>query len=241
MRWFGTRTPPPPIGIAITTLNRRRMLKRTLRKMARYTPAGVPIVVVDDGSERAYPQADHYNTLPKGVANAKNHCLRLLMANPDVKHLFLFDDDCYPTRHGWWKPYVDSAESHLAYLHSNLDPAGHAVVYDDGEIIATERGTACMLYFTRDAIEEVGGFRPVYGRWSYEHDDLTYRLMNVGLTRFPYQGLKHNQGIWNLDEHVHGRSSISSAERNPLREANRRLFEQYRWSTDYVPYDDRSV
>jgi len=240
VKWRSKPT-PPPIGIAVTTLNRRRLLKRTLRRIAFHTPAGVPVVVVDDGSDRPYRRADHRNDTPQGVANAKNHCLRLLMANPAVQHLFLFDDDCHPTRRNWWKPYVDSPEQHLAYLHSNLDPAAHTVVYDDGEIVATERGTACMLYFTRAAIDTVGGFRPVYGRWSYEHDDLTYRLMNTGVTRFPYQGLAKNRGIWNLDEHVHGRSSLSREERTPMREANRLLFEQYRWSTDYVPYDDRSV
>lgn len=237
MTWFRTAAPTPPIGIGITTLNRRTMLKRTLKKMSRYTPAGVPIVVVDDGSDTPYRLADHRNETPQGVANAKNHCLRLLMAKPEVQHIFLFDDDCHPLERGWWQPYVNSPEHHLAYLHDNMRPEVHGVVYDDGMVKATERGTGCMLYFDRTAIERVGGFRPDFGRWGLEHDELTHRLRNAGLTRFPYQGLSRQRGIWNLDEWVHGRSSISFQDREPTRIRNKLIFEKYRWSDDYVPYE----
>jgi glycosyltransferase involved in cell wall biosynthesis len=226
----------PPIGIGITTLNRRKMATKTLKKMRKYTPAGVPIVVVDDGSDIPFPAADHRNETPQGVAQAKNHCLRLIMQHPEVKHVFLFDDDCYPTTRDWWKQYVDSGQHHLAYLHQNMNPATHNVIYDDGKIFATERGTGCMLYFTTEAINKIGGFREEFGRWSFEHDDISHRAMNAGLIDFPYQGLCSQSGIWNLDEHQHGKSSMSLAERNPLRHRNKLLFEKYRWSSDYVPY-----
>lgn len=228
---------PSSIGIGVTTLNRRKIATKTLKQIRKYSPAGTPVVVVDDGSDIPFPYADHRNPTPQGIANAKNHCLRLLMSRPEVQHLFLFDDDCHPTEHGWWKPYVESGEHHLAYLHANMNPAAHTVIYDDGNLFAVERGTACMLYFTRHAIETVGGFRPEYGRWSYEHDDLTHRIMNVGLTSFPYQGLTRQRGIWNMDEHKHGESSMPLADRNPLRHGNKLLFERHRWDKDYVPYE----
>lgn len=240
MTWWRRSTPPPPpIGVGITTLNRRKIALRSLRKIRRYTPPGVPIVVVDDGSDIPFPQADYRNPAPRGVANAKNHCLRLLRDYPGdpVEHFFLFDDDCHPQQYDWWRPYVESGEHHLAYLHANLSPAKHQVVYDDGHILAAERGTACMLYFSRTVIDQVGGFRPEFGRWSYEHDELSHRIMNAGLIRFPYQGLTHPPKIWNMDEHRHGESSMPIAERNHLRHGNKLLFETYRWSTDYVPLD----
>lgn len=227
---------PCPIGIGVTTLNRRKIAIKTLKRLRRHTPPGVPIVVVDDGSDDPFPHADHRNPTPQGVANAKNHCLRLLMDRPEVEHIFLFDDDCHPTEYGWWRQYVEAGEHHLAYLHANLNPGAHNVVYDDGKIFATERGTACMLYYTRHAIETVGGFRPEFGRWGFEHDELSHRIMNAQLTRFPYQGVVGQRGIWNLDEHKHGESSMTTAEREPLRLKSSLLFEKYRWSTDYVPY-----
>ncbi len=231
-----TLPPPPLIGIGVTTLNRRKIADKTLKKLRKHTPRGVPIVVVDDGSDVPFPNADHRNPTPQGVANAKNHCLRLLMANPAVEHIFLFDDDCHPTHNNWWQQYVDSGEHHLAYLHPNLNPASHTVIYDDGKVIATERGTACMLYFTREAIDKVGGFRPEYGRWSFEHDDITHRLMNVGMIRFPYQGLAHQKHIWNLDEHTHDIPSTPHDVRRMMRVRNKLIFEEHRWDSDFVPY-----
>ena len=213
------------------------MALKTLKKIRKYTPPGVPIAVVDDGSTDHFPDADHRNLLPQGVANAKNHCLRLLMNHPDVAHIFLFDDDCYPTTHDWWKQYVESGEHHLAYLHQNLNPDAHNVIYDDGKIFAMDRGTGCMLYFTAEAIDKVGGFRTDYGRWGFEHDDITHRMMNAGLIRFPYQGVVGQSGIYNLDEHEHGQSSMTHDERSHSRLRNKLLFDKYRWSTDYVPYE----
>lgn len=224
------------IGVAMTTHNRQQMALHSASQIREYS-ARATVVIVDDGSALPYPGAHHRNDTPQGIANAKNHCLRLLMADPDIQHLFLFDDDCHPTAYEWWKPYVESGEHHLAYLHDNLNPAAHTVIYDDGTIQAVERGTACMLYFTRKCIETVGGFRPEFGRWSFEHDDLSHRIMNAGLTRYPYQGLSRQWGIWNLDEYEHGMSSITKAERDPLRPANKLLFEQHRWDSDYVPYE----
>ena len=225
------------IGVGVTTLNRRPMLERTLAHLHRFTPADSPIVVVDDGSDVPYPKADHRNETPQGVANAKNHCLRLLMANPEVEHLFLFDDDCHPLIHGWWRQFTDAGEHHLAYLHKNMNPNAHVEVFNDGRIFAMNRGTGCLLYYSRHAIETVGGFRPEYGRWGFEHDDLSHRIMNAGLIRFPYQGVVGQRGIWNQDEHQHGQSCMAETQRHPLRTTNKAIFDQHRRDTDYVPYE----
>lgn len=225
------------IGVGVTTFNRRELALDTLNHIYRYTPSHYPVVVVDDGSALPFPGANHRNQKSQGIAAAKNHCLRLLMADPDIEHLFLFDDDCHPTEEDWWKPYVESGEHHLAYLHDNMNPAVHTTVYDDGKIVARVRGTACMLYFTRHAIETVGGFRTEYGRWGFEHDDLSHRIMNAGLTRFPYQGVSNQHGIWNLDEHEHGHSSVTTQERASMIAANKKIFEKYRWDATYVPYE----
>lgn len=224
------------VGIGITTLNRRDIALKSVSSLFRHTPCHFPIVIVDDGSDEPFPGAAYRNLTPKGVANAKNHCLRLLMANPEVKHIFLFDDDCCPVEDDWWWQYTDAGEHHLAYLHDNMDPAAHPVVYDDGKIIARARGTGCMLYLSRHAIETVGGFRKDFGRWGYEHDDLSHRLVNAGLIRFPYQGVSNQHGIWNIDEYEHGNSSVPDKVRSLLPE-NRKLFEKYRWDSDYVPYE----
>jgi glycosyltransferase involved in cell wall biosynthesis len=228
----------PAIGVGVTTLNRRPTLEKTIEHLCKFTPNSVPIVVVDDGSEVPYPKASHRNDTPQGIANAKNHCLRLLMAyRPEVEHIFLFDDDCHPLVYGWWRQFIEAGEHHLGYLHKNMNPDAHVEIYNDRKIFAMNRGTGCMLYYSREAIETVGGFRPDYGRWGFEHDDLSHRIMNAGLIRFPYQGVVGQWGIWNQDEFRHGESSIAEVERDPLRYSNKEIFEKYRWDSGYVPYE----
>ncbi|EUA60279.1 putative phage protein [Mycobacteroides abscessus 1948] len=45
---------------------------------------------------------------------AKNRCIAELM-DLGCDHLFLADDDVWPTVDEWWKPYVESPEPHLSF------------------------------------------------------------------------------------------------------------------------------
>lgn len=101
-------------GVAITTLDRRRTFQQTLNAYKRLTPPDVPILVIDDGSDIPVPGAHHRNHKPTGVAAAKNDSLRLLM-DTGVDHLFLSDDDVFPTSPDWWKPFIEAPWPHLIY------------------------------------------------------------------------------------------------------------------------------
>lgn len=223
------------LGIGITTCNRFDLLTQALDYLARHTPPDAHVVVVDDGSKTPVIGAGVRNDKPKGIAAAKNQCLDVLMSNPEVTDIFLFDDDCFPTGDYWWKPYVDSEHDHLSYMFQPEWDTNCEVIYDDGHLFAQSTGQGCMQYFTRRCIEVVGGLRTEFGRWSYEHLEHSQRIYNSGLSYFPFQGL-HTSSIFALDEYEEGQSSVPQTVRRQHLRRNKALFETYKDSVGFVEY-----
>jgi hypothetical protein len=86
----------PAIGVGITTRNRNDVLATTRQRIEAHT-LGAHIVVVVDASAKPVDGANYRFDENVGIARAKNKCLELLDA-AGCKHLFLFDDDTYPSR-----------------------------------------------------------------------------------------------------------------------------------------------
>lgn len=198
------------IGIGITTRNRRSVFQETLAKMRALMPPDARLVIVDDASTEPLTAADYRFKSNAGIARGKNKCLELL---EDCDHIFLFDDDTYPLCDEWWKPYVESDQSHLMYLFGKL-ANGHVIrdgvkFYQDSKHQAWSHPRGCMLYFKRDAIDTVGGFDPAFGTWGWEHVNLSDRIYNAGLTDWPYQDVVGSDKlIFNGDEAVTVTSTV---------------------------------
>jgi len=171
------------IGVGITTRNRPDVLEYTLRQFDRFTPKDIRIVVVDDNSDdedmnrRLAEQVGdyHYNEVRLGVAKSKNECIKRL----DSDHIFLFDDDCFPTCENWWEPWI-VGEHHMVYSPGK----GERKVKEHSKEM--EGGLGCCLYFSRYCIKAVGGFDPDFGMWGYEHAEITNRISKAGLTSYVY-------------------------------------------------------
>lgn len=257
------------IGIGITTLNRRQQFDLTLKNIQLYSPRNTKIVVVDDGSAEPLPRLGGieiiHNRRTRGVARAKNQCLAALMSDPKINDIFLFDDDCWPTEADWWKPYVESPEQHLShaarfedrccacntkkFLVYNTVPGQpfcvdcrpEQLLRNDADLFAVQWGSGVMMYFTRDAVEKVGGFRKEFGRYGCEHWDIAYRCRNAGLSQYPFQDVSH-AALWSVDAHSHGyRSCVPQKERVTLLERNWKVFQQFKDASDFVPYIEKSV
>ena len=215
-------------GVAITTCNRQKLFEKTYKEFDSHTPDSVPIFIVDDGSHQPVLGSHWRNESPRGIAWAKNKCLELLM-DAKVDHLFLFDDDCYPVEDNWWEEYTNSGESHLAHLFiPSWDKETRIVVpYRKGEVWAASSGTGCLLYYTRECIEKVGGMRTVFGKRSFEHIEHSQRIHNFGLTRFPFQGLNTCK-IFSEDEAIsldkESSAKLQSIEDRQLYRRNRDLY-----------------
>ena len=234
------------IGIAITTHNRPDVLKQAIEQHLKHLPAGALVVVVDDGSSPAAVVPDGIRLIRHeasvGIVASKNASLEALM-DAGCEHLFLWDDDAWPIADNWQQPYIDSPEPHLAYQF--LDLAGPqkindmAVLYRDDRHIAYTGQRGVMLYYHRSAIEQVGGFDPVYGRGMYEHPDLALRIHNAGLSTWAFADVVGSERlIHSLDEHCAVMRSVPKPDRESLVRRNVGIYNERRDSgyAGYAPY-----
>lgn len=226
------------IGIGITTHNRRDVFSITLEHIRSRAPAGAKIVVVDDASAVPVTEANFRFERNVGIAGAKNKCLELL---DDCEHIFLFDDDTYPLVDDWWKPYVESPEPHLMYIFqdfaTNVKLNDTIPVYRDSLHTAWSHARGCMLYFKKVCLDKVGGMDPVFGRWGWEHPNLSERIYNAGLTSFRYLDVANSQGLfWSADEHQDVQSTVAGPERIAQINRNRAIYESLKDSAKFVPY-----
>lgn len=238
------------IGIAITTHNRGAQLERTLEQQLYHLPAGAHVVVVDDGSSPSAKTPEGVDLFrfatSHGIVSAKNKSLELLL-DAGCDHLFLWDDDAYPIFDGWEAPYIESPEHHLAYQFEDL--AGPkklndiTKVFEDEDHVAYTGQRGVMLYYTRQAIETVGGFDSAYGRGMYEHVDLAMRVHEAGLTTFKYMDVQgSDELIYSLDEHLEVDRSVPKAAREEQTRINAEMFNSRRDRREvprFVPFREQ--
>ncbi|MDY0886293.1 glycosyltransferase family 2 protein [Kosakonia sp. CFBP8986] len=234
------------IGIAISTHNRASVLSQALEHHLRHLPVGALVVVVDDGSQPPAVVPASVNLIRHdkslGIVASKNASLTALM-DAGCEHIFLWDDDAWPIADGWWLPYIESPEPHLAYQFLDLAGARKlndiAVLYRDDQHIAYTGQRGVMLYYHRSAIERVGGFDPIYGRGMYEHSDLALRIHNAGLTSWAFADVVGSEKlIHSLDEHELVERSVPRKDREEQVNRNVRIHNERRDTgyTGYAPY-----
>lgn len=196
----------PRIGVAVASFDRQTVLDNTIARILEHTP-GAYIVVVDDHSPTpvTVPDGVEIIRLPenRGVAGAKNACLAALMA-AGCEHLFLFDDDAYPVKSGWWRPYVDSPEPHLMAIFDKPKGATKQQVetlYEDADHVHFHATRGYMLYVERRVVEAVGGMDPAFGKWGWEHASWSDRIHAAGFTTSRYMDVKGSQDlIYSMDQ-----------------------------------------
>lgn len=227
------------IGIGVTTHNRGDVARETIDRLRTLMPAGARLVVVDDASTAPFPGANYRFDQNAGIARAKNKCLELLADGCD--HIFLFDDDTYPKVADWWKPYVESSEPHLMYVFTDFANGRQlgdtATVYDDGTHVAHSHARGCMLYFDRDVLDVVGGFDTAFGKWGWEHINLSDRIHHAGLTTFAYMDVCGSAAlIHSGDEHVEVKTTVPNTTRGHHMARNEPLYRSRAGSGYYVEY-----
>lgn len=235
------------IGIGLTTHNRPNTFSKALQNIVRYAPLGSKIVVVDDASVVPASQVSSFECIiyfrfeqNVGIAHAKNKCFELL---DDCDHIILFDDDTWPIADNWWKPYVESKEPHLMYIFQDfIKPRLHdtTIVYQDSNIIASSHPRGCMLYYSKECLRKVGGMDQVFGKWGYEHGDLSNRIFNSGITSFRYMDVPNSGELfYSSDEHETVGSTVTGLARIQQIRANKDLAASRKYSAQYVPYKEK--
>jgi len=180
-----------PIGIGITTRNRSIILDITLQHFLEYTPNinNYKFFVYNDTDnqeekEKYYPVIEKYNFVNieygdnrLGIAKSKNKCLKFLH---DCEYVFLFDDDCFPKKIGWDQYYIDTYKKtdihHLMHLSPVL-----GVSRQCDSITEFKNCMGVMLFFTRHALDILGGYDTRFNIYGYEHCQITNRAYDAKL------------------------------------------------------------
>lgn len=221
------------IGIAITTHNRPDVCKETYSIIDSNRPENSILIVVDDASHPApfgYG-GNMYNNVYRfdknvGVGVAKNKCLELLH-DAGCTHFFLFDDDCRPKENEWWLHYTESTLNHACWTFDRR------IVYDmHGFYREFEKPNGCMLYFTRKAIDKVGGWDSDFKGYGYEHCNISDRIYNNGLTPARYIDIPDSKGLFELAD---CESSFTYADRAQIPN-NLHLYQQKFYSKEFKPF-----
>lgn len=231
----------PKVGVGITTHNRYDTFQKTLSEIDKHCPSAFKIVVVDDASTVPVPEATYRYEKNVGIAVAKNKCFELL---DDCDHIFLFDDDTYPVTPNWWQPYVQSGEPHLMYIFQDFANGrklnDNVLLYQDDKLQSWSHPRGVMCYFQRKCLDKVGGMDPIFGRWGWEHPQLSDRIFNSGLTKFRYADVVGSEKLfYSADEHQTVRSTVLGTARTSQIRRNKDIYISKRGSTEYIPYQKK--
>lgn len=236
----------PSIGIGITTHNRHDIFLKTYKEIKHFAPVNAKIVVVDDASDKPVPEATYRFANNVGIARAKNKCFELLY-NAGCEHFFLFDDDCYPVVEDWHKPYIESHEPHLNYIFEEFKGSNKPklndtlLLYSDSSTRAYSHARGCMCYYKRICLDVCGGMSPLFGRWGYEHPDLSNRIYNAGLTSFRYMDVPDSGKLfYSRDEHTgNADSTIQGEARTECIKRNSAIYDDRKNETEYVEFREK--
>lgn len=196
------------IGIGITTRNRPHYLASALEHFAEYG-MGDKLVIVNDASDDPGAYWDvvqphlsakvSYRFSPNrlGIARAKNASLAPLM---DCDHIFLFDDDAWPIKHGWAEQWIETnhrcGTQHSMWImnddlmvtknvgfRNQCDPK-YVWGPPGYQMVAFTNCLGLLMYFTRNAAEKLGGFDTTGGNvYGFEHAQMAQRAVKAGLSR----------------------------------------------------------
>jgi GT2 family glycosyltransferase len=196
---FPGETDWPRISVVICSYNGVRTIAQTISEVLRSDYPDFEVIVVNDGSTDSTPQiAAGFSearliSIPNGgLSAARNHGMRA--ATGEI--VAYIDDDAYPDRH--WLKYLGSAfrrTNHVAIGGPNIPPPGDGPI---AECVANAPGgpihvmltdeiaehiPGCNFAVRRAALEQIGGFDPVY-RAAGDDVDCCWRLQEIGTIGF---------------------------------------------------------
>lgn len=186
------------LGFGISTQNRKKLFFETLEAVYKYAPTNSLIVINDDASTDGTKEdirtwmCDMAKDGPRvvligtdkivGVANSKSNLVHQLLVEPSVTDIFLIEDDVLPMVDGWWQFFLDTAwehkQAHLLYLPTKYK-YGKTLMLQDGPnpIEWKQYCSGLVMYFREELLRPLKGFENRFGRYGWEHNELTSRCL----------------------------------------------------------------
>lgn len=233
------------IAICISTRNRPEAFAKCVDNLHKFWPVDydAQLFVVDDASEDHYVLRYQQHevqcfTTRQGIPIVKNRCLAMAY-DWGADHVFCFDDDCYPIKHGWAEAYINSGINHLSFTFHESKDGVHRQPKPQrwGNFRVYFKPNGCMMYFTRKCLDVVGGFDTQYSPGYLEHTDLTRRIWNAGLTPFKNMDIADSlQYFHSMDYHGEIDRSISAKDRTANIKANIEYFHKNKNSKRFIEF-----
>jgi hypothetical protein len=166
---------------------------------------GVTVPNVDakwNGQHIVHKKNISYNWSQCSIARDKNSLIKQLY-DDGAEYLFIFDDDCFPIKQGWEYFFIDASQRTGCehFIVGNDKHLNH--IGGDNGLSYFQKGTGCMLFLTRKAIETVGYLNNKYGKYGYEHAAYSARIHKAKLTPSWYtsvDGWEEYIYSWDLDK-----------------------------------------
>lgn len=182
------------IGIGITTTSKRPNHAEHWRRLAALIPKEIEVFFAHD---------------IKGVAAAKNACLRALQ---HCDYIYLFDDDCFflTNDSGGYDisdfkilPILakNKRSQHFTYL---VETPTLRKIEEKKYLGFYNNSAGCMMFITHEVVEKVGAFNEGFGLYGYEHAEYSERIFRAGLS-------PHRNVTWNgLPDYIYSMDLQSS-------------------------------
>ena len=188
-------------AVAISTRGRHSVLSHSVNQWKKHYP-DIELIIVEDNGET-----------PRGIAKTKNLCLDALI-DTGRKHLFLADDDIYPTDNEGLLRYAKSPHKHMCFSFEK-DHTGRRIS-EDVYVKRVIRGhnifnspCGCLLYLERSVL--MGGIRydENFEIWGKEHKDFSVRIRKSGMTQYYFIDIvDSDKHFYSHDQHGTVSSSV---------------------------------
>lgn len=121
------------------------------------------------------------DTQRRGAAWARNQALQAL---EHCEHIFLFDDDCWPTMAGWAEYWASQCTT-AGVRYSALPEAFKTGVHRSSrrtEVECWDGGIGAAVYQHRSALDVIGGYNEALKCYGFEDAGRADRAFRAGLT-----------------------------------------------------------
>ncbi len=185
------------VGINLSSRNRPDILSICLHHLYKFLSRRkyrYVISVVNDAGDpawddlyteltRNFPNVQWYKCEKRlGIANTKNVGIKMLREK-NCDHFFMFDDDSFPVQRGWEDVYIKTARQNNVHhlMHQFPLPSGFNINKSENGICEYPQCFGVLLYFTRHAIDTIGGYRKNFSMYGLEHVEISHRCNYAGL------------------------------------------------------------
>lgn len=150
-----------------------------------------------DGFDEAYEKYCARFSIPmlhsnerEGVGLSKN---RVLKQFPGYDYYFFIDDDIELIDYNIFRLFIEiSKTAQINHLSYSVNDAQNKISDSGFDLIGGYRGGGCFNFYTRAAIDSVGGWHTDFAKYKrFGHTEHSYRVFYKGLNPFPYVTIRN--------------------------------------------------